>query len=188
MPSGLTGLYDDLVLSWRRDCAGRTVLRTAMVSEVAIAVRAGEEMRLLIIEDNKTLARSLRQGFQEEGFAVDVALDGEEGLWYAQSNPYDVVVLDLTLPRLDGLELLRQIRSRGVASHVIVSARPTHVPCENDVSHTPRQIERMCGMETDRIEEDENAGTGEAAGRREGAILAEGDWGGGEEWDIDSAV
>lgn len=90
-----------------------------MVSEVAITVRAGEEMRLLIIEDNKTLARSLRQGFQEEGFAVDVALDGEEGLWYAHSNPYDVVVLDLTLPRLDGLELLRQIRSRGVASHVI---------------------------------------------------------------------
>ncbi|MDP2898230.1 MAG: hypothetical protein Q8Q12_16970, partial [bacterium] len=41
---------------------------------------------------------------------------------------------------------------------IVVSARPTHVPCENDVSHTPRQIERMCGMETERIEEDENAG------------------------------
>lgn len=90
-----------------------------MVSEVAIAVRAGEEMRLLIIEDNKTLTRSLRQGLQEEGFAVDVALDGEEGLWYTDSNPYDVVVLDLTLPKLDGLELLRQIRKRGIGSHVI---------------------------------------------------------------------
>jgi DNA-binding response OmpR family regulator len=76
-------------------------------------------MRLLVIEDNETLSRSLRQGFQEEGFAVDVALDGEEGLWYAQLNPYDVIVLDLTLPRLDGLELLRELRSRGVASHVI---------------------------------------------------------------------
>jgi len=76
-------------------------------------------MRLLIIEDNKTLARSLRQGFREEGFAVDVGADGEEGLWYAESNPYDVVVLDLTLPKLDGLELLRRIRRRGIASHVI---------------------------------------------------------------------
>jgi hypothetical protein len=77
-----------------------------------------------------------------------------------------------------------------------VSARPTRVPCENDVSHTPRQIERMCGMETERIEEDENAGTGEAAGRREGAVLparrprpgAEGDWGGGSERGVNPAV
>lgn len=76
-------------------------------------------MRLLIVEDNQTLARSVRQGLQEEGFAVDVAADGEEGLWYAQSNPYDVIVLDLTLPKLDGLELLRQIRKLGIASHVI---------------------------------------------------------------------
>lgn len=78
-----------------------------------------KKMRLLIIEDNKILATSLRQGFQEENFAVDVALDGEEGLWYARSNPYDVVVLDLTLPKLDGLELLRRIRSGGGESHVI---------------------------------------------------------------------
>lgn len=76
-------------------------------------------MRLLIVEDNRMLAKSLRQGFQEEGFAVDVAADGEEGLWCAESNPYDVVVLDLTLPKLDGLELLRQIRKLGIASHVI---------------------------------------------------------------------
>jgi len=76
-------------------------------------------MRLLVIEDNKMLARSLGQGFQEEGFAVDVAADGEEGLWHAESNSYDVIVLDLTLPKLDGLELLRQVRKRGVASHVI---------------------------------------------------------------------
>ena len=76
-------------------------------------------MRLLVIEDNKMLAQSLRRGFQEEGFAVDVATDGEEGLWYAKSNPCDVIVLDLTLPKIDGLELLRQIRKRGIASHVI---------------------------------------------------------------------
>lgn len=76
-------------------------------------------MRLLVIEDNKMLARSLRQGLREEGFAVDIATDGEEGLWYAESNPYDVIVLDLTLPKLDGLELLRHIRRKGIASHVI---------------------------------------------------------------------
>ncbi|MDP2895132.1 MAG: type I CRISPR-associated protein Cas7, partial [bacterium] len=57
------------------------------------------------------------------------------------------------------------LEKEGSDSIRTVSARPTHVPCENDVSHTPRQIERMCGMETERIEEDENAGTGEAAGR-----------------------
>ena len=76
-------------------------------------------MRLLIIEDNKMLAQSLRQGFREEGFAADIAADGEEGLWYAESNPYDVIVLDLTLPKLDGLEVLRRVRKCGIASHVL---------------------------------------------------------------------
>lgn len=83
-------------------------------------------MRLLIVEDNKMLAQSLRQGFREEGFAVDAAANGEEGLWYTRSNRYDVIVLDLMLPKLDGLELLRQIREQGIASHVIcLTARGT---------------------------------------------------------------
>jgi len=81
-------------------------------------------MRLLVIEDNKMLAHSLRRGFREEGFAVDVAADGEEGLWYAEPNPYDVIVLDLTLPKLDGLELLRQwscCSARGAFSSISTS-------------------------------------------------------------------
>jgi DNA-binding response OmpR family regulator len=76
-------------------------------------------MRLLVVEDNKMLAQSLHQGFREEGFAADIAEDGEEGLWYAESNPYDVIVLDLTLPKLDGLEVLRRVRKCGIASHVL---------------------------------------------------------------------
>jgi hypothetical protein len=62
-----------------------------------------------------------------------------------------------------------------------VCARPTHVPCESDVSDTPRQIERMCGMDTERTEEDENAGTGEAAGG-EGIGESEGEQPGKSPW------
>ncbi|PMP93007.1 MAG: DNA-binding response regulator, partial [Desulfurella sp.] len=51
-------------------------------------------MRILIVEDEKTLANLIKQGFEEEGFAVDVAYDGEDGLFFAQNNIYDCIVLD----------------------------------------------------------------------------------------------
>ncbi|GMV98138.1 MAG: DNA-binding response regulator [Phycisphaerae bacterium] len=59
-------------------------------------------MRLLLVEDYAPLRLALRQGLGEAGFAVDAAADGEEGLWYARSGDYDVIVLDLMLPKLDG--------------------------------------------------------------------------------------
>lgn len=68
-------------------------------------------MRLLIVEDSQALRESLRLGLTREGFAVDVAADGELGLSYARNNPYDVLVLDLMLPKLDGLTLLERLRS-----------------------------------------------------------------------------
>jgi len=70
-------------------------------------------MRLLIVEDDKPLATALAQGFREEGFAVDLALDGAEGLELARTAEHDAVVLDLMLPRLDGFEVLRSLRSEG---------------------------------------------------------------------------
>jgi two-component system, OmpR family, response regulator len=77
-------------------------------------------MRILIVEDTKALARSIAQGLAEEGFSVDVAGDGEEGLHLASEVAYDVVVLDRMLPRLDGLSVLRRLRERGVATPVLV--------------------------------------------------------------------
>ena len=83
-------------------------------------------MRVLLVEDNKHLARALRQGLEEEGFAVDAAEDGEEADHKAKTTNYDAIVLDLMLPKKDGLSLLRGWRSNGVKSHVLVlTARGT---------------------------------------------------------------
>lgn len=77
-------------------------------------------MRVLLIEDHKMLAKSLRQGLEEEGFAVDLASDGEEGHHKATSTSYDVIILDLMLPRVDGLTLLRNWRAAGLKTHILV--------------------------------------------------------------------
>lgn len=77
-------------------------------------------MRLLIIEDYKPLQQSLTRGLSEAGFAVDTTGDGKEGLWYAMSNEYDVIILDLMLPGMDGLEILKEIRSKERKSHVLI--------------------------------------------------------------------
>jgi heavy metal response regulator len=70
-------------------------------------------MRILIVEDEPGIANFVRQGLSEAGYAVDVARDGEEGLAYALAADYDVLVLDIMLPIMDGLELLRELRHRG---------------------------------------------------------------------------
>ncbi|MER3416237.1 MAG: DNA-binding response regulator [Gemmataceae bacterium] len=77
-------------------------------------------MRVLLVEDHKPLVRALKQGLEEEGFAVDVAADGEEGDFKARSADYDVIVLDLMLPKIDGLTLLRSWRRDGIKSFVLV--------------------------------------------------------------------
>ena len=83
-------------------------------------------MRVLVVEDNVPIQKSLAKGLREAGFAVDVSGDGEEGLWYATSNDYDVVVLDLMLPRVDGLTILRRLRADGRSTHVLIlTARDT---------------------------------------------------------------
>jgi DNA-binding response OmpR family regulator len=77
-------------------------------------------MRLLLVEDYRPLRESLTKGLRETGFAVDSTGDGEEGLWYARSNDYDVIILDLMLPGLDGLSILKKLRAEGRQSHVLI--------------------------------------------------------------------
>ncbi len=80
-------------------------------------------MHLLIIEDSERLRRSLTAGFRRAGYVVDVAADGDDGLWKARELTYDVILLDLMLPGLGGLEVLRQLRTGGSAcagTHVLV--------------------------------------------------------------------
>src|SRR5689334_13565729 len=77
-------------------------------------------MRVLLIEDSERLQRSVATGLRKAGYAVDVSGDGNEGLWYARTNDYDVIVLDLMLPGLDGLTLLRRLRQSGRDAHVLI--------------------------------------------------------------------
>jgi two-component system OmpR family response regulator len=70
-----------------------------------------DAVRVLVVEDSEAMASVIRRGLQEEGFAVDVAADGSEGLWMAMEWDYDVVVLDAMLPGLDGFEVCRQMRA-----------------------------------------------------------------------------
>lgn len=83
-------------------------------------------MRVLVIEDYQPLLKSLTQGLEEAGFAVDASADGEEGLWYARSHDYDAIVLDLMVPGVDGLTILSRLRRDGSSVPVlIVTAKDT---------------------------------------------------------------
>ncbi len=78
-------------------------------------------MRVLVVEDHAGLAKNIARALRESAaYVVDISLDGQDGLFMAQSNPYDLILLDLMLPRLDGLEVLRQLRGRGVRSPVLI--------------------------------------------------------------------
>jgi DNA-binding response OmpR family regulator len=82
--------------------------------------REGAPLRVLLIEDHKPLVRALKQGLEEEGFAVDYAHDGEEGDYKARTAEYDVIILDIMLPREDGLSLLQRWRRNGLTTHVLL--------------------------------------------------------------------
>ena len=68
-------------------------------------------MRALIVEDELKMASLIRRGLREEGFAADVAIKGEDALWMAGSSDYDVIVLDVMLPGIDGCEACRRLRA-----------------------------------------------------------------------------
>ena len=80
-------------------------------------------MRILVVEDEPDLLRGLTQALREEGYAVDTAPDGEEGLYKAQSWEYDALVLDIMLPKLDGWEVLKRLRQTKKTPVLMLTAR-----------------------------------------------------------------
>jgi DNA-binding response OmpR family regulator len=77
-------------------------------------------MRILIIEDEQKVAAFIQKGLAQEGYAVDVAHDGEEGAYQAENFEYDAVIVDLMLPKLPGLEILKKIRARDLRLPVLI--------------------------------------------------------------------
>ena len=77
-------------------------------------------MRILIVEDEKKVAGFVRKGLEEETYAVDVAYDGEEGFHLADMNQYDMIILDLMLPKMDGLEVLSRLRDKKVMTPILL--------------------------------------------------------------------
>ena len=77
-------------------------------------------MRILLIEDDARVASFIRRGLREEQFVVDVAKDGEEGLFQAQTGDYDLIILDLMLPKKDGVEVLRELRAERISAPILI--------------------------------------------------------------------
>ncbi len=77
-------------------------------------------MRVLLVEDEKDLASIVKMGLEEEGYVVDVAHDGEEGLYMAENYPLDAIILDVMLPVMDGLTVLGTLRKKGIKTPVLV--------------------------------------------------------------------
>ena len=83
-------------------------------------------MRVIVVEDEVKVAGFLKKGLQEEGYAVDVANDGADGLAMIESNSYDAVILDLMLPKINGIEVMRETRSKKINTPVLMlTARDT---------------------------------------------------------------
>src|SRR5215510_15087886 len=83
-------------------------------------------MRILIVEDEMKMAAFLKQGLEEQRYVVDVAHNGEDGLHWALNFPFDVLILDIMLPGLDGLELCRMLRDRHIPTPILfLTARDT---------------------------------------------------------------
>ena len=80
-------------------------------------------MRILIVEDEPDLLRSIAQALREEGYAVDTAADGEDGFYKAESYDYDAIVLDVMLPKMDGWEILKRLRKIKKTPVLMLTAR-----------------------------------------------------------------
>ncbi len=77
-------------------------------------------MRILIIEDEKNLAKILKKGLEENSFTVDLSFDGEEGLYMAETYPFDAVILDIMLPVIDGFTILDRLRAKNIDVPVLM--------------------------------------------------------------------
>ena len=78
------------------------------------------KMKILVVEDEKKLLESIREGLEHSGYVVDTALDGEEGSFMAFTNDYDLIILDINLPKKDGFEILREIREENRQVNIIM--------------------------------------------------------------------
>ena len=86
-------------------------------------------MRILVIEDDRSIAEFVAAGLQREGYAVDIALNGVDGLEFAQAGTYDAAVVDVMLPRLDGLSLVTALRRASVSTPATTTSRsPSRSP------------------------------------------------------------
>ena len=77
-------------------------------------------MRILVVEDDKKVAGFIKKGLEEESYAVDVAYDGEDGLHFGSEGQYDLIILDIMLPKIDGLEILSQLRDQGKDTPILL--------------------------------------------------------------------
>lgn len=85
-------------------------------------------MRILLVEDEKDLAAIIKKGLEEKGYSVDVAHDGEEGLYMAENYPADVIILDIMLPIMDGLTILKKIREQEIKTPVLMLTAKGTIP------------------------------------------------------------
>lgn len=77
-------------------------------------------MRILVVEDEPLIARALREGLEADGYAVDVAARGDDGLWQATETAYDAIILDLMLPAMNGFVVCRELRERGISTPIMM--------------------------------------------------------------------
>lgn len=77
-------------------------------------------MKILVIEDEKKVANFIKKGLEESGYVADLAKDGEEGIYMAESEDYDIIVLDLILPRKDGIEVLKELRQMKIRVPILI--------------------------------------------------------------------
>src|SRR3990170_8375013 len=84
-------------------------------------------MRILLVEDEHRLSNVVKKGLVEDGFAVDQAFDGEEGLYLAESESYDLIILDLMLPKIDGLKICSELRKKKIKTPIIMLTAKTRL-------------------------------------------------------------
>ena len=84
-------------------------------------------MRILLVEDERRLSNVVKKGLTEEGFAVDTAFDGEEGQYLAESENYDLIILDIMLPKVDGLTVCKELRAKNIKTPILMLTAKTTV-------------------------------------------------------------
>ena len=95
-------------------------------------------MRILVVEDEKKVASFLKKGLEEERYAVDCAFDGEEALFMADANEYDLMILDIMLPKVDGLDVLKQVRDKGATLPVLM------LTAKDSIEDVVKGLDRGC--------------------------------------------